>query len=365
MHSLQVDDAQARARNHPTMDVNFVHYANHITANQPRIPSCGTTSYSYPTSMNTTYPAQENGGDVFSVPAYTQRNSSFYNRENAFKNFHLKSTQAADAVMAHHHLPDACTGGWTIWSQGYGLRANSSSTDSTFKIGYLGAHYYLDDQTKIGIIGQLDWVDETNSVTNSSASGHGWMIGPYIAGTLSNPDLFYEARAGYGQSENNVSPNGVATGSFGASRWLVSGKLSGNIKKDDYTITPSVSVAYFEETQEAYTNSAATAVPEQTVSLGEVRFGPTLSKAMELDNGMQFTPKLGISGVWNFGVDNNNATQGSVLGDDDLRARVDAGFSATNPDNGMILTLEAFYDGIGASDYDSYGGTARISIPLQ
>ena len=86
---------------------------------------------------------------------------------------------------------------------------------------------------------------------------------------------------------------------------------------------------------------------------------------MELDNGTQFTPTLGISGVWNFGVDNNNATQGSVLGDDDLRARVDAGFSATNPDTGTIFTLEAFYDGIGASDYDSYGGTARITIPLQ
>ena len=267
-------------------------------------------------------------------------------------------------AVGYSSSDESRAGSWDVWTQVYGSRSKAGTSKNTFWIGYVGAHYFIDDNTLVGIAGQLDWADETNSTAGSNAEGQGWMIGPYIAGQVEDQNLFYEARAAYGQSDNDLAIGG-ATGSFDTTRWLVSGKLSGNIKKDDYTITPSISVAYFEETQEAYTDSAATAVPEQTVSLGEVRFGPTLSKAMELDNGTQFTPKLGISGVWNFGVDNNNATQGSVLGDDDLRARIDAGFAVTNPDTGTIFTLEAFYDGIGDSDYDSYGGTARIIIPLQ
>ena len=108
----------------------------------------------------------------------------------------------------------------------------------------------------------------------------------------------------------------------------------------------------------------AQTIPEQTVSLGEFRFGPSFEKAMVLDNGTLFTPSFGISGVWNFDVNNNNASQATPIGNDDIRARLDAGFSATNPDNGMIFSLEAFYDGIGISDFDSYGGSARLIMPV-
>ena len=94
-----------------------------------------------------------------------------------------------------------------------------------------------------------------------------------------------------------------------------------------------------------------------------MRFGPSISQDFVLDDGTVFTPSFGIEGVYNFGISNNAASQGFALGDDDLRARVDAGFSASNT-AGLILMISGFYDGIGADDYHSYGGRARVTVPL-
>lgn len=278
-----------------------------------------------------------------------------------------KQRQAADAVIDEEGnvlAPASRAGTFDVWTEIYGSNTNAGSSDSTLWVGYLGAHYFIDDNTLFGVLGQIDWSDETNAAVNSSADGKGWAIGPYIAGQLPGQNLFYEARASWGTSDNDVSPDGTFTDNFDTTRWLLSGKVSGSFAYNAYTIAPSVSVAYYEETQESYTDTNNNLIGEQTISLGEVRFGPEISRTIELDDGTIFTPSVGIAGVYNFDIADNVASQGFALGNDDVRARVDAGFSATNPDNGLTLSIEGFYDGIGINNFDSYGGRARVTIPL-
>ena len=268
-------------------------------------------------------------------------------------------------TISYAAVPESRAGTYDIWTEIYGSRSNAGTSDSNFWVGYVGTHYFIDDSTLVGIMGQLDWADETNSALNSKAEGKGWMIGPYIAGQISDQNLFYEARVAYGKSNNDISPIGTYTDSFYTTRWLVSGKIAGSYKHNDLTINPAISVSYYQDTQESYVDANNLTIPEQTLSLGELRFGPTFSKATTLEDSTLFTPTFGITGVWNFDVNNNNASQTGIIGDDDLRARVDFGFSAANPVNGMIFTLEGFYDGIGISNYDAYGGRARVTVPLQ
>ena len=255
-------------------------------------------------------------------------------------------------------------GTWDIWTEIYGSRSYVETSTSSLWVGFVGMHYFVDDRNVIGLIGQLDWSEETNSAVNSSADGTGWMIGPYIAGQFKDQNLFYEASIRYGQSDNTISPIGTYTDSFDTTRWMASGKLSGTYKHDDITIRPEASVTWYEETQEAYTDSLSNAIPESTVSLGELRFGPTFSRTMILDDGTQFAPTLGINGVYNFDLSDNNASQGATAGTEELRARISAGFAATNPDNGITLTTEFFYDGLFINDYETYGGRARVTVPL-
>lgn len=145
---------------------------------------------------------------------------------------------------------------------------------------------------------------------------------------------------------------------------MVSAKVSGLFRENGWDIRPAVSASYFEETQESYTESTATIIGSQTVTLGEVRFGPTLSHDFLQDDGTVFRPRIGVNGVWNFDVNNEASSQGAVLGTGDIRARLDAGVTIIGT-NLWSLDLSGFYDGIGINNYEAYGGKARVTVPLQ
>ncbi len=255
------------------------------------------------------------------------------------------------------------TGTWDIWTEIYGSMSNSGASESTLWVGYVGTHVFVSPDMLVGFMGQIDWAEETNSTLASNADGMGWMIGPYVAGRMPGQDLYYEARAVWGRSDNNISPIGTYTDGFETKRWMLLGKLEGSFEMGNLTIKPAARVAWYEETQESYTDTNAVFIPSQTISLGEFRFGPEFVWAILLEDDTLFQPNFGVSGVFNFGIRNNFASQGVALGDNDLRARVKAGFSATNP-MGMILKVSGFYDGIGTNNYYSYGGNVRLTVPL-
>lgn len=253
---------------------------------------------------------------------------------------------------------------YDIWTQIYGSTTSAGDSDNSFWIGFLGAHYFITPDMIIGGLVLVDWADEEGGATGSSADGQGWMIGPYIAGRITGTGLNYEARASWGRSSNNVSPLGTHTDEFETERWLATFKLKGDYMLDMITFRPSVSVSYFEEEQESYTDSLSNTIPSQTISLGEVRFGPEFIRDIALSDGSLFRPSIGISGVWNFGVEEGASPQGYALGNNDLRARLDAGFSLTNP-NGMMMSAGAYYDGLAIDEYESMGGNVNVSIPIR
>ena len=275
-----------------------------------------------------------------------------------------ESTTLGFAGEADAALAGSRAGTWDIWTEIYGSRSNVETSSSSLWVGFVGLHYFVDDRNVIGLIGQFDWSDETNSATSSKADGAGWMVGPYIAGQFKDQNLFYEASIRYGQSDNTISPVGTYEDDFDTTRWMASAKLSGAFKHDDITIRPEIGFTWYEETQQSYTDSLSNVIPESTVTFGELRFGPTFSRTTTLDDGTTFVPTLGINGVYNFDLSDNDASQGTTAGTEELRARISAGFAATNPDNGVTLTTEVFYDGLGVDDYETYGGRARLTIPL-
>jgi len=252
--------------------------------------------------------------------------------------------------------------GYDMWVQVNGSSADAGDSDSSLWVGYFGAHAFVSPNVLIGALVQADWAEEDNDALGSSADGFGWMVGPYIAAKSRNHNLFFDARAAWGRSDNDLTMP-TSTGDFETERWMVNAKLSGLFQSEGWTIRPAVRVSYFEETQESFVDSLTNTIPEQTFSQGEVRFGPTFSYDIEKDDGTIIRPKFGVSGVWNFDVENNLNSQGTVLGSGDVRARVDAGLTAVTVD-GWSLDISGYYDGLGIDDYDAWGGKARVSVPL-
>ncbi len=253
---------------------------------------------------------------------------------------------------------------WDAWLQIYGAHSESGDTETDFWVGYAGAHYFVTADVIIGALAQIDYADEENSVAGSKADGLGWMIGPYLAAKLPDHPLFFEARAAWGQSNNNITPSGAAEDDYDSTRWLASAKLSGAYKIKSITIKPSVKVSYFAEKQHSYVDSTSATIASQTIEIGELRWGPTFSKTIETNDGLLITPSLGMQGVWNFVADEASGTTGTLPGTDDVRSTVNAAIGLRN-ETGMALNVSGFYDGIGLDDFEAYGGTARVSVPIR
>ena len=127
---------------------------------------------------------------------------------------------------------------------------------------------------------------------------------------------------------------------------------------------PNLSVSYIEETQEAYIDSLSVPIPGQKVSLGQVRFGPNMSTRFVDDNGTIVEPHFTFDGIFNFGDTSGViVTNPSTIHSDGWRARVEAGVRFTGTD-GAHLDISGNYDGIGQSDFEAYGGTVKIVIPV-
>ena len=87
---------------------------------------------------------------------------------------------------------------------------------------------------------------------------HGWLAGPYLTTRLGD-DLYLSPRAAAGRSANEVSPTGAYSDSFGATRWLLDGTLSGDWSNGGWSFSPKLDLSYFEERSDAYTDSLGTA----------------------------------------------------------------------------------------------------------
>ena len=227
---------------------------------------------------------------------------------------------------------------------------------------YVGFDYQLHPAILVGMLVQFDWMSETSSSLGTSASGRGWMVGPYLSARLTR-NLFFDARAAWGQSDNSVDPLGIYTDKFSTDRNLVSGKLTGNWSFGNVQFRPSAEIIYFHETQKSYVNQLNIFIPEQSISLGRVTAGPEIAYRFRQPGGAILEPFIGIKAVWDFAKTADTTIAGTVIGNNPLRGKVEGGATYSTP-SGVSVRASVSYDGLGDSDFQAYTGRAFVSVPL-
>lgn len=227
---------------------------------------------------------------------------------------------------------------------------------------YMGVSYQLHPAILVGVLMQFDWMSETTASLGMSASGNGWMAGPYVSVRLTR-NLFFDTRAAWGQADNRVDPLGIFTDSFSTERGLVSGKLTGNWLYGRVLFRPSAEILYFHETQEAYVDQLNIAIPEQSISLGRLTFGPEIAYRFRQPGGAIFEPYIGVKGIWDFAKTADMTVAGIVVGKDPFHGKLELGATFTSP-RGVSLRGSVSYDGIGDDDFHAYQGRASVALPL-
>ena len=181
------------------------------------------------------------------------------------------------------------------------------------------------------------------------------MFGPYVTARLSE-NLYGDARAAWGKSDNSISPLGTFVDGFDTERMLFSGSLVGDLPVSDAaTLWPEVSLRYIREEVQGYTDSLGVPIPSQTVDQGELAFSPRADFTFDASEDWQLRPYAKVEGLLTFGSDATYAVGNG------LRGRLEGGADLLSRD-GIRANLAGFYDGIGEDDYKAAGVSIGISF---
>ncbi len=254
---------------------------------------------------------------------------------------------------------------WDAWVElEYQNFDQGANGEGHFAIAHIGADYLLTPDILVGAMLQFDSMKDSSAANNSTVSGSGWMVGPYMTARLSDR-LYFDGRIMGGRSTNDISPFNTYTDQFKTSRWLVQASLTGDFVRGNWTISPNASLSYYEENQDSYIDSLNVFIPGQTVSLGQIKIGPTFTGNFENADGSRVTPFFGFDAILNFGDTNgvtlsNANTSASV---DGWRGRARAGIKFSDK-HGTKFGISGSYDGIGQSDYENWGIKLDLTIPF-
>ncbi len=303
------------------------------------------------------------GGDMLPFGLrFTERDATFsYSLRRAMAKDNKGEEEGAlgfDGLYADRN-GDTPPDPFDIWVEGKFARFNAEGGDGNFGILHAGADYLVTPGLLLGLGGQLDWTDMEGE-DDAEMDGLGYMIGPYLTARLSE-NFFFDARAAWGQSFNNVSPFGTYEDEVDAARWLISGALIGRFDLDRFTIQPKVEVAYFEEKSEDYEDSLGFDIPSVKASTGTFTFGPRVSTQVELNDFTRLEPFVTLEGIWTFAQENTATTvaESPGLEEKGLRGRGELGFTLFGGGSSS-LSASGFYDGLGSSDFEAWGGEIEL-----
>jgi uncharacterized repeat protein (TIGR01451 family) len=253
-----------------------------------------------------------------------------------------------------------------VWVEGHFQKWDDdlakADRSGNFGILYVGADYLVRPWLLIGALVQLDWMDDQSKLKNTEVSGNGWMAGPYVSMKLSD-NIYFDARGAWGQSDNSVNPFGTYTDSFDTDRWLAKANLTGDWHFDRFRVSPSVGVIYVEETQHSYVDSLGFTIPEQSVHVGRLTFGPEFGYEILAHDGSIIEPHVSFTGIWDFDGGPNTIIDGLVTSQDDLRLKIEGGLLVHSA-YGTAFRGTVSYDGIGTDNFSAWGGQLWVSLPL-
>lgn len=251
-----------------------------------------------------------------------------------------------------------------IWAEGVVAHQQNSELGSEGHFGMMSASidYLVRPGFLAGVMAQYDRMDEQFDVLGFEISGHGWMAGPYLGFRLSD-NLFLDARALWGTSENQIARVLTYTDNFESERFLASARLTGHWNHGPWTFSPSAEFVWFEDESEAYTDSNGLAIAGQNVELGRIIFGPEVSYSFTGTGGALVVPRLALKGLWNFETPEAVTISGITISQDGFTARLEAGVGII-AHWGARLDLGAAYDGIGSDASEAVSGKAALTFPL-
>ena len=143
-----------------------------------------------------------------------------------------------------------------VWVEGAYAQFDTNVGDGDFYMLSGGIDYLADENLLIGFGAQLDWTEMSGPIADSSISGQGYLIGPYMTARL-REGLYFDGHIAIGRSSNEISPFGVYEDEVDAERTYLSGALIGDIRSGPWTLRPEGRLTFFREEMDSMSMASA------------------------------------------------------------------------------------------------------------
>jgi len=241
---------------------------------------------------------------------------------------------------------------WAIWAEGtferYRDGLPGDEVGGMVAMLHGGIDVLIGQSLILGIAVEGDTARELSDDLGYGVEGLGWMAGPYGAIRMGN--MILDAKFLWGMSQNDISPFLTYTDRFTTTRWLAGAGLSGEFSIGAALLRPEVDFAYFQETQAEYIDTNGITIPEQTIGMGRLTFGPEIAIPIHTSGGWTIEPRLSLDGVWDIATG-------------DLSARLDGGIQMTS-ETGLGFAVDGGYAGLFIPDFQSWNVGATLTVPL-
>lgn len=233
------------------------------------------------------------------------------------------------------------------------------SAKGNFSTLYLGSDYLISPKIMVGGLVQLDQFAEYYGELDAAMRGKGVMFGPYASIRLA-PDLVFDARAAWGNSDNSANlPQGTSL-TFETNRKLFRGQLSGNRNLYGFQLSPTMALSVVEEAIVDVEDLPDGAVDDGSSLIGRLAVGSSVSYRVPLEDGAYLQPRAALTTDW--GVESIQLDDFSNFYNNS-GARAEAGF-ALGTANGVNLEASGALEGIGDENYSAWSGRVRLTAPL-
>ena len=238
----------------------------------------------------------------------------------------------------------------SLWFALKGSWAKDGTSDTSSAFGVIGSHIHLRETLLVGAMLQFDHLSQQDGAAR--IEGTGWLVGPYVVAKLPDQPLYFEGRLLYGKSSNSLSPFGTYEDDFDTSRLLAQIKVTGDYAYGQTVLSPYLNAAYVKDDQDAYTDGLGNVIAAQSIDLKQVAFGFDVAHPVAVKTG-DLELSGGVSGIWS-STGGTAVAQTVLPGYAGWRGKLDLGLNYVSPRHGT-LSIKAYLDGLGASDYQSYG----------
>ncbi|MCW5696872.1 MAG: autotransporter domain-containing protein [Bauldia sp.] len=268
--------------------------------------------------------------------------------------FQFAALVDADIHIQAEGSQTTADGDWAAWVEVIFSRYRSAPALGQIALFHAGVDYRVKPGIILGMMVEADFAAETSLTPAYAVSGRGWMIGPYFAFRLDD-NLFVDGKVLWGRSQNAISPFMTYIDYFSTQRWLATIRFAGHADRGNWQFRPAAEALYYSETQNAYVDSNGILIPAQTVSFGQVAFGPEIGYRHLTDEGRVIEPTLRLEGIWTFA--HSDPVRNGITG------RVEAGISLVAR-HGLRLDLVGGYEGLFSPGFSAWSVRAQLAAPI-